>query len=548
MKNVTIVSALYYIGRDKWKQSGFGLGNDRYTGWMKNILSLDTNLILFTDDHYYDQILEVKKQYDSDLKSLRVIKSSIDEMESFQKYYLKISCLMTSPEFLDQVRGTTAAEMGYPLYNILMFNKVNFLKQAKELNPFNSTHFFWVDTGAFRNELSDYENIKWPSNKSYFNDKIVFFSHVGDQYNIDDQKSHFMSQFRVVQGGYFIVPINKVDFLREEFNKIVDEILNNDYIGSDEKVFDLLYKRNPDKIWMIKAGWFDFYKMTMDNTIASKVKLYITFYSKPEFIELQYKQLIKHCNDDFEYIIINNSKDEENDLAIKKFAGDNKIEVIPVDKNHSIANASHFVALNSAFNQKAKHDENFEIIVVMDSDVFPYKDFTFKSILEDNLAAGIYQQRQDTQIEYLCAIFTLISNKANISDIDFSWKTYTDTGGMTDDWIKKHNITPKWVKHTAAIDIETDYIFPTPHTEFPYKQEYRSQFIEDTFIHYYRGCNWDEQNPEYHNNKFQFVKYFLENVKEYDLNLDSKVHYDKAHAEKGWEGNDFNYHGYKFID
>jgi hypothetical protein len=196
----------------------------------------------------------------------------------------------------------------------------------------------------------------------------------------------------------------------------------------------------------------------------------------------------------------------------------------------------------------AKNDKNFEVIVIMYSDVFPYKDFSFKNILEDNLAAGLYQQRQDTQIEYLCPIFTLISNKANISDIDFSWKSYTDTGGMTDDWIKKYNINPKWVKHTAAIDIETDYIFPNTHPEFPYKKEYRSQFIEDTFIHYYRGCNWDEQRPEYHDGKFQFVKHFLENTNEYGMNLDDKVHYDKAHAEKGWEGNDFNYHGYKFID
>ena len=544
MENVTIVSALYYIGRDKWKQSGFGLGNDRYKGWMRNILSLDTNLILFTDDFYYDQILEVKKQYDSDLKSLHVVKSSIDEMESFQKYYLKVSCLMFSPEFTNQVRGTTAAEMRYPLYNILMFNKVNFLKQAKELNPFNSTHFFWVDAGAFRNELNEYENVKWPSNKSYFNNKIVFFSHAGDQYNIDNQKSHFMSQSRVVQGGYFIVPIDEIEFLREKFNEIVDEILNDDYIGSDEKIFDLFCKRNLDKVWMVKAGWFEFYKMTM----AGKIKLYITFYSKPEFIELQYKQLIKHCKDNFEYIIINNSKDETNDIAIKKFAGENKIEIIPINKDHSVANASHFIALNSSFNQKAKHDKNFEVIVIMDSDVFPYKDFSFKNILEDNLAAGLYQQRQDTQIEYLCPIFTLISNKANISDIDFSWKSYTDTGGMTDDWIKKYNINPKWVKHTAAIDIETDYIFPNTHPEFPYKKEYRSQFIEDTFIHYYRGCNWDEQRPEYHDGKFQFVKHFLENTNEYGMNLDDKVHYDKAHAEKGWEGNDFNYHGYKFID
>ena len=543
MENVTVVSALYYIGRDKWKQSGFGLGNDRYTGWVKNILSLDTNLILFTDDHYYDRVVEVKKQYDSELKSLYIVKSSIDEMESYKKYYLKISCLMQSPEFVDLVRGTTAAEMGYPLYNVLMFNKVNFLKQAKELNPFSSTHFFWADAGAFRNELHEYENVKWPSSKSYFTDKVVFFSHAGDQYNIGNQRGYFMSQSRVVQGGYFIVPVDKVDFLREEFDKIVDEILAEDYIGSDEKVFDLLCKRNMDQVRMVKAGWFEFYKMTM-----SKVKLYITFYSKPEFIKLQYEQLKKYCKDSFEYIIINNAKDEENERLIKEFAGNNRLEVIAVEKDNSSANSSHFVALNSAFNQKAKHDQNFEAIVVMDSDIFAYRDFSFLDILDNNLAAAVYQQRQNTEIEYLWPGFTILSNKANISDIDFSWKTYTDTGGMTDNWLKKYNITPKWVKHTAAIDIETEYIFTNPRARIPYKKEYRSQFIEDTFFHYYRGCNWDEQQPTYHIDKFNFLQHFLDHVDEYGLNLDEVVHYDKAQAEKGWEGKDFNYHGYKFAE
>jgi len=47
---------------------------------------------------------------------------------------------------------------------------------------------------------------------------------------------------------------------------------------------------------MVKADRFEFYKMTM----TDKVKLYITFYSKLEFIELQYKELIKHCKDTFE--------------------------------------------------------------------------------------------------------------------------------------------------------------------------------------------------------------------------------------------------------
>jgi hypothetical protein len=262
-KRITIVSALFYIGRDRWKTNGFGINNDRYKNWLHNGLSLDTEMIMFCDDHYYEYILETKRKYYPDLGKLTLIKTSIDELEIYQKYYSKISCLMKSPEFLKDISTKSkSAELWYALYNIVMYNKPSLIKRAAEFNPYNATHFFWADAGAFRNELKEYQNVKWPdTNSNIFNDKITFFSHMGSEFSINDQKEYFMSQFRAIQGGYFSVPIQRVDFLHSKTIEVIEEIISANYIGSDEKAFDLISKRYPENIDLIKSTWFEFYKI-----------------------------------------------------------------------------------------------------------------------------------------------------------------------------------------------------------------------------------------------------------------------------------------------
>lgn len=265
LKNTTLVSCLFYIGRDKWKYSGFSPKHDRYKGWINNILSLNTDLILFTDEHYYDFVLNTKEKYISELKNLQVVKTSIAELETYKKYYNKMSCLMKSPEFVDYVKTNKVAEMNYPLYNVIMFDKVNLIDRAQQVNNHSSDYYYWVDAGAFRNELNQYQDITWPNseNTTYFNDRVTFFSHRGYEYTIHNQKEYFTSQARVVHGGYFIVPKEKISFLKQKVDDVIHEILRDGYIGSDEKIFDLVCKRHPDHVSMIKADWFEFYNLCM---------------------------------------------------------------------------------------------------------------------------------------------------------------------------------------------------------------------------------------------------------------------------------------------
>jgi hypothetical protein len=277
------------------------------------------------------------------------------------------------------------------------------------------------------------------------------------------------------------------------------------------------------------------------------IKIYSTSYRRPDFIELQHKYLTKYCTDDFKLIIINNGENDEMDDLISKMCLNLGIGMINIEKNHLFPSMSHFVAMNQALNNYIKKDKDWEIAVVMDSDIFPFKQFSFKDILGNFQIGGMYQQRRDTEVEYLCAIFTLFNNTLDITNLDFSGKDGVDTGGKTDDFLKQYNITPNWINHTAAIDIETDYIFQNNNGLYPYKKEYRCQFIADCLFHYYRGGNWDNMPENYHEDKSKFLNYFLEHPEEYNLNLNQYVHYPKAHSEKGWNAIDHSYHGYKFI-
>jgi len=261
-KSVTVISALCYIGRDKWKHSAFPPGVDRYKSWVSNLLSLDTQLYFFTDDYYYDYIVDIRKQHDPEFKKTVIKKVSLEELYFYKKYYIQEACLMFSPEFKEKVFFPDSADMNYPLYHIINFSKIEFVKTAAEENPYNSTHFFWSDAGGMRNSITDYKGTSWPEvNDDFFNDKIIHFSH-REQYSIYPNKDeYFRSQDRNIQGTAWIVPKEKVNTFFDLIDNQVDTIIKEQIVGSDEKIYDFLYTENKDLYQLKQCSWFEFYNL-----------------------------------------------------------------------------------------------------------------------------------------------------------------------------------------------------------------------------------------------------------------------------------------------
>lgn len=256
--SVTLVSCLFWLARTKWKHSGFPPNYDRYTSWSENFLSLDANIVIFTDDHYIDVVKERRAKYDPDFSKTVIIKKSLKDLEFYQKYFFKMSVLMSSPHF-KRVRHAECADNMYPLYNVVQYNKISLIKEVRDLNPFNATHLMWMDCGSCRENLEKYRHKKFPTNPEYLNDKVIHFTH-NMEFNLGGRKQdYFLSQIRNIQGTSWVMPVQHVDKYHELISKELVDTMNDGYIGSDEKTYDSIYQNNKDIVQLVKCGWFQFF-------------------------------------------------------------------------------------------------------------------------------------------------------------------------------------------------------------------------------------------------------------------------------------------------
>lgn len=281
IKNPVIVMALFDIGRDKW--NSFTLSYNTYLYWMKNSLSLDANIVIYTEEKFVDTITRYRQEFDHNFDKTIIITKNIEDLDCYKTYYESLASLMFSNEFKKKIQ-TSVPEMDQPLYNIVMFNKLFFLKDVKDNNYFNNDMLIWADAGGLRESIHNYQKQQWPSLKKINqldNSKATFFSH-SKNINILDPEYHALSQIRYIQGTCFFVPSIILDDLVEKFTNTIDICIKNKYIGSDEKIFDITYSNNTVKHNLIKCDWRTYFKIFKDDdsdlfqeSSAEKKKIFI---------------------------------------------------------------------------------------------------------------------------------------------------------------------------------------------------------------------------------------------------------------------------------
>jgi len=265
VNNPVVVMALYDIGRNDW--SSFNLSYQTYLFWMRNTLSLNCKIVVYTEHKFLDQITKCRKEFDPDLSNTILIEEPLEQLSYYKFYYEKFSNLMFSEEFKKKVH-VSVPEMDRPLYNIIMFNKLEFLKDAKEKRYFDNDMLIWADAGGLRDNILTYQKETWPSlNKlnQLDNSKITFFSH-SNNIVVSRKEDHALSQVRYIQGTAFLVPSNLIDWLSKEFMTTVDEAINDGYIGSDEKIFDITYCKDPSRYNLIKCSWRTYFNILKDSS------------------------------------------------------------------------------------------------------------------------------------------------------------------------------------------------------------------------------------------------------------------------------------------
>ena len=233
----TIVTMIYNI-REKEKNASDSDYNHKINNYFdlakKFILKLPYPLIIFTDD---DELSQMIKEERNTLQEKTHIYNKKFEDTYFYTYKERLEELQKQYHIIN---GHLEHET--PLYIILNNNKFDFMESSIELNPFNSTHFIWMDFGinhVAKNTEKIHEWINCVPNKIK---QLCINPYVENVEN----KEMFQYIYHHTAGGLFTGSKENLLKYSELFKQKTQQIYNEEWYQIDEAVMTMVQRENPD--------------------------------------------------------------------------------------------------------------------------------------------------------------------------------------------------------------------------------------------------------------------------------------------------------------
>jgi len=208
----------------------------------------------------------------------------------------------------------------------------------------------------------------------------------------------------------------------------------------------------------------------------------VTF-NVPKLLKYQLKTLKKYCLDDYEFIVIDNSNDENHINEIKNICKENNISYTHKGFSVSVGNVpstNHGLALNYAYET---FKNKFDYLIFLDHDLFPIKPFSVGEMLGDNIIGGCEQNINNTI--YLWPGFIMFSKLDET--FDFTPNPH-DTGCKLSGFINQ-NIDKVLFFDNGAVSIDLKLNNDWLH-------EFYGDIHNGTFMHFVKASNWMDANVE----------------------------------------------------
>lgn len=248
MSNVTIVTGLWNIKRGDLNK-GWSRSYEEYLSKFEQLLLIPNNLIIFGDSELKHFVFSRRK-----LSNTFFIERSQEWFKN--EFYDKIQEIRQKEEWLNRVgwlRESTQARLDF--YNPLVMSKVFLLHDAKILDPFNSTHLYWLDGGITNTVHPGYFTKDGVIDKlDNTRDKISFicfpYKAESEIHGFEFKKlCEYAGDFvdKVGRGGFFGGPKEMIGEFNTLYYNLMNRTLSDGYMGTEESLFSILLYKYPEK-------------------------------------------------------------------------------------------------------------------------------------------------------------------------------------------------------------------------------------------------------------------------------------------------------------
>ena len=220
------------------------------------------------------------------------------------------------------------------------------------------------------------------------------------------------------------------------------------------------------------------------------MRIFVTAYNKPEYLTPQVKCLRKFIKEPFEFVCIDNSKEDRFTSQFITLCRDNNITYIRNQKpDHSLEGTSHYASLQWTWNTQIQHTN--EIAVIIDHDNFPINPVSIEQILGDAQIAGVSQSRGHIEYFSPALLFFNTATMPNKQTLSFKGSLIegqsADIGGELYFYLRDNPDVRRKSLGGGQI-LSNDPILSDLVKKYGYPHTW--DLIESSFLHPRNGSNW----------------------------------------------------------
>lgn len=240
MKEITIVTAFFDIGRENW--SGFERDNSKYIAYFKFWARMKNKLVVYTDKETAEKVSQIRDEFGLKDRTQIVI---VDDIKTLDPDMYERMARVLSNELAIKFRAKPNSPESYSaLYNYVVYLKPYFIVDAVK-RGFADGMIAWIDFGynhggSFYTNPLDFDFL-W---KYDFTDEI----HIFPVNPLDDTPI-----FEIVRkmktytaGGIIIAPANLWTNLSDLFRKGALSLANCGLMDDDQTLVIMAYRECPE--------------------------------------------------------------------------------------------------------------------------------------------------------------------------------------------------------------------------------------------------------------------------------------------------------------
>lgn len=250
--NITLVTGLWDLKRHELAE-GWSRGfEEHYIPNFKKLLEIDCNFIIFIPESLNDVVWSIR-----DKENTFIINWDLEKCIKEFPFYDKVQQIRTDTQWYNQsswLPDSTQARLKD--YNTIVMSKMFRLHDAKCLDPFNSTHLFWIDAGLTNTVHPGYFTHDKVLDKLHkYTNRFTFISFPYDgKVEIHGFKYPDICRYsgievnEVTRGGFFGGPKDTISTFNEIYYSLLADTLSENLMGTEESIFTIITHKYRTKV------------------------------------------------------------------------------------------------------------------------------------------------------------------------------------------------------------------------------------------------------------------------------------------------------------